>query len=83
MRTLISVFFIIRNNYTYNITINCNFLISKYCNNLIQKNEYDSGINYYKEFKMPYTKHLFNITLWDEYSVIKPEYKEILKPFMK
>ena len=78
---LLLILFLARNSYTYNRCENARILIYKYTIYLIEKRQYSSDIEYYDEMRMGYDKYLFSIWLWGKYSIIKPQYKELLKSF--
>jgi hypothetical protein len=73
----------IRNTYTWHCSNIARDLISKYTDYLIEKKQYSSTINYYDEMKLDYNKHFLSIWLWGKYSMIKPQYQELLKKIEK
>lgn len=74
--------FFMRNNYTFSCGNKSRELISRYTDYLLHSKQYEIGENYYDKMEISYWKHLFSIWLWGKYSRIKPEYKDLLKPYM-
>lgn len=75
------VLFFIRNNYTYQMKTKAANVIYKYCGYLIANKQYSIGTDYYEEMEIDYFEYFFSF--WIFGVAIKPEYKEILKPFIE
>lgn len=72
----------IRNQFTYWSGIKTDNLISKYCQDLINKKQYDISFDYYKYLEISYFRHFLSLWKWGKYSWLKKEYKKLLKPYM-
>lgn len=55
--------------------------VFRYCVDLIFNGKYDLYKNYYNEMLIDIDKHVFGFK-FGKYSAIKPEYREVLKPYM-
>jgi hypothetical protein len=74
------LYIFIRNGISYKNTKFAINLISAYTKT-IPYGEYEFGKDYYEEMKISYFRHIFSFWLWGKYSVIKPQYREMLKEY--
>ena len=75
---LLSLLFILRNNYTYKVRLKAINLISDYCDILIEKGKYDPTVHYYEKYAIGYNEYLFKFWLFGVKNVIKEEYRDLI-----
>jgi hypothetical protein len=74
-------FFVIRSTFTVKRGEFARDAIGRYCDDLIRSGQYDVNVNYFEDMQISFTRYCFSFWLWDKYSRVKPEYKNILEPY--
>lgn len=80
---ILSLFFMLRNMWTFNIRNKTREIVSNYCFYLIENGNYDINVNYFEEMRYSYDYFLFNIKHWNYIYCIKEEYRDTIKEFLK
>lgn len=78
----LTLFFAYRNNYTHDRLKEACHAVYEYNLFLLYMGKWnDASLDSYDKMLMGYNEHLFSIALWGRYSGIRPEYRELMKPY--
>lgn len=80
---IFALIIVVRAIYSLCIDVESLELIFRYTSELLFTVEYDIKINYYEEMQMSKLKYVFSFWLWGIINTIKPEYRKVLKPYIR
>ena len=81
MSALLLFFGFIRNTVTLINSHKAVDAIRDYLYHLVDINQYDRSANYFDVMPEKYFTYMFSFWKWTKYSVIKKEYRELIRPY--